>query len=108
MEAICKSINKFKSEKALGGVNVSVPKAFLTELDNFQSNINTNTNSRVYSLNNSVFMKNNMQVINLDKEQRKDKRRNDLEEFMKNNNINRNFYNLENNNLNVNSNNNIN
>ena len=89
-------------------MSVSVPKVFLDELGRFEINMKTNTNSRVYSLSNSVFMKNNMQVINLDKEQRKDKRKNDLEEFMKNNNINRNFFILENNNSNVNSNNNIN
>jgi hypothetical protein len=108
LESIAKSINKFKSEKSIGGVNVSVPKVFLDELGRFESNMNTNTNSRVYSLSNSVFMKNKMQVIGLSKEEKKDKKKKDLEEFMKNNNINRNFYILENNNLNVNSNNNIN
>ena len=108
LEAICKSINKFKSEKGLGGVNVSVPKVFLQELDKFHSNINTNTNSRVYSLNNSVFMKNNIQIVGLFKEEKKSKRKKDLEEFMTNNNINRNSYNLESINLNRNSNNNIN
>jgi len=107
LESIAKSINQFKSEKAIGGVNVSVPKVFLEELGRFESNINTNTNSRVYSLSNSIFMKNNMQVIGLSKEERKNKRKKDLEEFMKNSNINRNSYNLENVNLN-NLNNNIN
>ena len=108
LEAICKSINKFKSEKALGGVNVSVPTAFLQELDKFNSNINTKTNSRVYSLNNSVFMKNNIQVVGLSKTEKKDKRKKDIEEFMTNNNIIRNSYNLERINFNRNSNNNIN
>jgi len=108
LENITKSINKFKSEKAIGGVNVSVPKIFLEELGRFESNINTNRNSRVYSLSNSIFMKNNMQVIGLSKEEKKNKRKKDLEEFMKNNNINRNSYNLENNNLNMLNNNNIN
>ena len=32
LENIAKSINKFKSEKSIGGVNVSVPKQFLEEL----------------------------------------------------------------------------
>ena len=75
LENIAKSINKFKSEKSIGGVSVSVPKVFLDELGRFESNMKTNTNSRVYSLSNSVFMKNNMQVINLDKEQKKIKER---------------------------------
>ena len=106
LESIAKSINKFKAEKSIGGVNVSVPKVFLDELGRFESNMNTNTNSRVYSLSNSVFMKNSMQIINLSKDDRKDKRKKDLEEFMKNNNIIRNYSNLEqNNNLNVDSNN---
>ena len=99
LESIAKSINNFKSEKAIGGVNVSVPKLFLEELGKFESNINTNKNSRVYSLSNSIFMKNNMQVIGLSKDEKKNKRKKDLEEFMKNNNINRNSYNLENNSL---------
>ena len=60
LESIAKSINKFKSEKSIGGVNVSVPKVFLEELGRFESNLNTNTNSRVYSLSNSVFMKINL------------------------------------------------
>ena len=109
LENIAKSINKFKSEKAIGGVNVSVPKVFLEELGRFESNINTNKNSRVYSsLSNSIFMKNNMQVIGLSKEEKKNKRKKDLEEFMKNNNINRNSYDSENVNLNRINNNNIN
>ena len=98
LESIAKSINKFKSEKSIGGVNVSVPKQFLEELGRFESNMNTNTNSRVYSLSNSVFMKSNIQVINLSKEDRKIKRMKDLEEFMKENNIIRNYHNLEDNN----------
>ena len=106
LETIAKSLNQFKSEKAIGGVNVSVPKVFLQELDKFQSNINTNKNSRVYSLNNSVFMRNNIQVVGLSKEERKNKRKQDLENFMKNNNINRNSYNLDSINLNNNSNDN--
>ena len=108
LENIAKSINKFKSEKAIGGVNVSVLKVFLEELGRFESNINTNKNSRVYSLSNSIFMKNNMQVIGLSKEEKKNKRKKDLEEFMKNNNINRNSYDSENVNLNRINNNNIN
>jgi predicted transcriptional regulator len=98
LESIAKSINKFKSEKSIGGVNVSVPKQFLEELGRFESNMNTNTNSRVYSLSNSVFMKSNIQVINLSKEDKKIKRKKDLEEFMKENNIIRNYHNLEDNN----------
>ena len=98
LESIAKSINKFKSEKSIGGVNVSVPKQFLEELGRFESNMNTNTNSRVYSLSNSVFMKSNIQVINLSKEDKKIKKKKDLEEFMKNNNIIRNYHNLEDNN----------
>ena len=98
LENIAKSINKFKSEKSIGGVNVSVPKQFLEELGRFESNMNTNTNSRVYSLSNSVFMKSNIQVINLSKEDKKIKRKKDLEEFMKENNIIRNYHNLEDNN----------
>ena len=98
LENIAKSINKFKSEKSIEGVNVSVPKQFLEELGRFESNMNTNTNSRVYSLSNSVFMKSNIQVINLSKEDKKIKKKKDLEEFMKNNNIIRNYHNLEDNN----------
>lgn len=102
LEQIARNVNYFKAEKSLSGISISVPTVFLNELERFKPNSIIKSNSRIYSLNNSVFQNNNIQVLGMSREEKRNKRKKDLDDFLKRTNTFRNVFSLENSENNIN------
>lgn len=102
LELIAQAVNTFKSEKSLGGININVPKLFVDELNKFKSHNMVSSKSRVYSFNSEVFRNKNIQEVGLTRNEKKERKKRDLESFISKINLSRNVFNLNNVNNNIN------
>lgn len=93
LQNIAKKVNEFKMENQMSTTTINIPKIFMNELEKFQSLNSDHSKGRIYSYKSDVFSKNNIIEVNLSKTEKKEQRKRNLDNYLKNNNIFRNEFN---------------